>query len=679
MKIKSLKKYAGLGLAALTLASASTALANADLTIATYNSDTQGAGINWGSMTESWDAAEGNPAGSLLCTGVFTSADSTPFMPYQCIGGGNPWWNNGTADFSQYKSVDFDIKYDPTSDITVAQFNDLSTATTTMTNKDGSFIMLGWAGSGYLAGSTAGFDVQVCGPGPVQAGTTLTNMPLPAAANGAWAHVSIPIDPTKSGLAGMSGITIHKWINQNWGIQNPANARIWIDNIVLKGTDGPPPPPTVKLPVKATPGLNVFASTAGLYDRQSAVLRQTAGLSWVGMATLANPVTYSFTIAGYPNSVNCEAYMFMIPNPNYMDGAPDWNETNCALVYIQGSSSSATAHFRYKVGEPGNQIMYGGDAPYTNAPGSWDGVTSNYLESGNLASVTNNGILGTWTLKFTSDTNVALIAPNGNSTNVIFPAYNVGAFAETVSPGFYIYLGMQANNADALNQAVVYSNFAVSNTASPFSEDFLTDTVLDTTNVWNTGPASDPKGVLIVPAGSASWVSWTLPNAGFGLQGAPTLGNPLAWTAPATGPILGMNGVTSQLLASNEIPAGNTAFFELIKRQFTQLQVLFDGETNAPNTLTGKGGTPTPVNAYDPVNVTINAVDSTFHLVSASDSVTLSSDDLGASIITVTAPLVGGTRTTQIYFDTAGTYTVSATNNASTNMLQAISAPITVN
>jgi len=535
-----LKMHYGLAMAALLLGGTTfTFAATPDVTIQNFDANANGVGINWGSSTYIWDATQGNPAGSLEVTANFSSSSDTPFAPFICYNGGNPWYNAGTFDFSLYQSIDFDIRYDPTSDLTIAQFNDLSTLNAMSTNQNGSLILTNGAS---LLGGTGGIDINLVGPVGVQNSPHIANTNIPAAAANGWVHMSIPIDPTMSGLAGKSGITINKWINSNKsGIQNPAQARVWIDNIVLKGTAGPPPPPKVSVPTKATPGLNVFASTAGLYDRQSAVLRQTSGLSWVGMATPANPVTYSFTIAGYPNSPDCEAYMFLVPNPTYLDGAPDWNETNCALVYLQGNSSSATAHFRYKVGEPGNQIMYGGGAPYTNAPGSWDGVTANYLESGNLASVTNNGVLGTWTLKFTSDTNVTLIAPNGNSTNVIFPPYNVGYFAEQTSPGFYVYLGMQANNANALGQAVVYSHFAISNTASPFSEDFLADSVLDTTNTWNTSAASGPAGVLIVPASSASWVSWTLPDTGFSLEISPTLtGGALAWTSPSTGPVLSL-------------------------------------------------------------------------------------------------------------------------------------------
>jgi len=259
------------------------------------------------------------------------------------------------------------------------------------------------------------------------------------------------------------------------------------------------------------------------------------------------------------------------------------------------------------------------------------------------------------------------------------PAYNTGYFSEQDSPAFYVYLGMQANNADALNQAVVYSNFDISNTAAPFYENFLTDSVLDTTNIWNTSAASGPLGVFVAPAGSSSWVTWTLPDAGFSLQVAPTLTNPFGWTSPSIGPKLAMLGVRSQLVATSEIPAGPTAFFDLVKRTATQLQVLLPGETNAPNTLTGKVGTPTSATAADAVNVTINMVDSTFHIVNSNDSLQLSSTDSGVNFgfSTATPSLSGGTVTVQAYFD-SGSWTVSAADTTTLTITSGTSSSITI-
>ncbi len=609
-------------------------------------------------------------------TADFSNSSDTPCTTYICLNG-NPWYVGTAINFSQYKAIEFDIKWDNTSDISIGEFNDVSTIPLTATNSSGATIL----NSLLNAGSIGGLEIDLCGGPGGQNAPVIMATNIPAAASNGWVHMVIPINQAAANLDGCSGFLFHKWVSQyNSQIANDFQGRFWIDNVVLQGTAGPPPPPTIKVPTKATQGLNVFANTPGLYDREEAVLRQATGLGWVGVATPSNPVTYSFTIAGYPKSENCEAYLFLNPNPNYLDNAPDWNESNSVVVYVQGDPSHATMHFQYKVGDPGDNAMLGGGGAYTNAPGSWDHVTPGYKESGNLGSVTNNSIFGTWTVKFTSDSAVTLIAPDGNSTNLTIPSYNTALLAENDASAipFSVYLGMQANNADAQNQAVVYSNFAINGNAQPFSEDFLTDSVLDTTNVWNTGPTTSPQGVFVATASAASWVSWTLPDTGFSLQVAPMLNNPLGWSSPTTGPIIPMVGMRSQLLASNEIPAGNTAFFELIKRVFTQLQVLLPGETNAPNTLTGKIGSPSAVNIGDQVNVTVNAVDKTFHLVSSTDTITLGSSDISATL-PLSAPLSGGTVVMPVYFGSSGSWTVTATNLTSTNIPPATSSPQPVN
>ena len=680
-----------MGVAALILASAGTTLATTpDLTIQDFSSNANGVGINWGSSAYSYDAANGDPAGSLYVTSTFGSGSDTPFMPFICINGGNPWNNQGVVDFSLYSSIDFDIKWDPTSDITVAQFNDLSTWGPTMTNKNGSLIMQGWAGSGYLSGSTPGLELDLCGPdmgsGTVQNSPEIGVTNIPAAAALTWAHMSYPINPAISGLANKSGITLHKWISQNWGIASNALFKVWIDNIVLKGNALPPPPPTVEPLGKTGKGLNVFASTAGQYDRQSAALVNNAGRTWVGSATAANPVTYSFTINSFPQNpatYGCEAWLFLIPNPNYLDIAPDWNETNAVIAFIQQGATNAILHFQYKVNEPAQQQMYSGAGAYTNAPGSWDGVTPNYLESGDLTNVTSLGsAVGTWTIKFTSDTNVTLIAPDGSTASCVIPNYNVGNFA---FPTMNVYLGMQPNNAATANLPVIYSNFAISGTANPVSDNFLTDTVLNT-NIWTTAAATGPHGVLVVPATAAYWASWTLPDTGFGLQiGASLTNMGSAWISPTANPIIGMVGENTQLIDKSELPAGGTAFFNMIKRTVTQLQVLMPGQTNAPGTTLGYTGTPTPISlaaqGLTTTTVTVNACDASWHIVGGySDIITISTTD-GAAYVPTTNPIamVNGTATfadpNGILFVTQGATTCTATNSTT---LSATSASFNV-
>jgi hypothetical protein len=443
------------------------------------------------------------------------------------------------------------------------------------------------------------------------------------------------------------------------------------------------------------------------------MLRQTDGLQWVGQATPANPVSYSFTIKDFPNnpSGGAEAYLFLSPNPNSIDGAPDWNETNCVVVYVQSNGSgTATMHFQYKVNNSYNNAMYGGGTwtvadtetiitpdvstnyfYFTNAPGSLPGgliytpvspgVTNVSAERGELANITNSTPLGTWTVKFTSDTNVTLITPSGTSTNFIIPAYNISTLAPAATP-LNVYLGGQANNTDGLYKAVVYSNFSVSGSATPFSEDFLTETALDTVNTWNNSMAAGPGGVFIAPATAAYWLTWTLPAAGFSPEVSGNLGNPLAWTSPASIKTLTMNGTVAQLISATDLPAGAAAYFHLIKRIATKMQVLLPGETNAPNTLTGKIGTPNHVSLGTDnglVTVSINSVDATWHIVNSSDTVDISTTDTAAGGIG-SYSLANGTLQHQMQFQTQSppNWTVTVTNLSNLNIAPGTSAPLTV-
>jgi hypothetical protein len=109
------------------------------------------------------------------------------------------------------------------------------------------------------------------------------------------------------------------------------------------------------------------------------------------------------------------------------------------------------------------------------------------------------------------------------------------------------------------------------------------------------------------------------------------------------------------------LPAGDKAFFRVVKYPFVKLQVLMPGETAAPNTPTGKTGTPDPQAAGVEFNVTVNAVDSLWNVVPASDTVTITSSD-GSATLPADAALVGGTKTFAVTFNASGHFTVTATD-----------------
>jgi hypothetical protein len=372
----------------------------------------------------------------------------------------------------------------------------------------------------------------------------------------------------------------------------------------------------------------------------------------------------------------------------YNAGAPDWNNPYCAVASIQQGTNTATLTFQYKVNLTNGNAMYGGGNVngqyYTNAPGSWDGVTTPWYESGNLANVTvtNNSpagaAVGTWSITFTSDTNGTLIAPDGTSSAFVFPSYNVGYFAE--SSTFDIYLGGQPNQLVALNSAVVYSSFAVSNAVTPFYDNFLADTTLSTN--WDTSPSSGPSGKLVVPATAAYWAQWTLPAAGFGLETGSSLNSFATWTSPSMYAPISINGALAQLVDSSELPAGNVAFFNLIKRTFTTLQILLPGQTNAPGTALGYVGTPTPQSVSAVTPITINAVDSTFHIINGVyDQIAITSSDTSAFLPNVTG-LNNGTVTISgasgFQFQTTGSQTITATDTTTLSIAPVTSTPVTV-
>jgi hypothetical protein len=537
------------------------------ITVNSFDSGTPGVpppstGIWYGSSAIAYDTPDntGNGGGSLYISATFSSGSDTPMTDYICFPPYDNLWYNGNpagVPLTQYKAVQFDILWDNTSSLTIDQFNSLSPWPAAY--------LQSWAPTTYLSGSIGGLEVDAAGLG--SPGPTIGNVNIPAAASNGWVTVQVPVNQANSSLDGAAGIYFHKWINQQWGISGSYTANFWIDNVEFIGSAATPPP-TMQSLYKPSPGLNIFSTSPGLNDRQSAELVQSNGLTWYGQATTANPVTYSFTINGFPSDgateYGMDAYLFLCPNPAYNDNAPDWNETNVVIASIQRTVNGAVLAFQYKANEAYGNDMYYGHGSYTNAPGSWDGVTPNYLESGNLGSVTNPTAVGTWTIKFTSNTNITLIAPGGATSSFIMPPYNASQFAEVNPKAFMVYLGMQPNNTASQSKPVVYSNFAITGTASPYSENFVTDTALDTTNIWNTTVATGgSKDLFLLPSGGLDWVQWTTPASGFKLlTSSDLLGT---WTTQTNDLMVSGSGTISQLITTNDIPVGGNQFFELVK------------------------------------------------------------------------------------------------------------------
>ena len=111
---------------------------------------------------------------------------------------------------------------------------------------------------------------------------------------------------------------------------------------------------------------------------------------------------------------------------------------------------------------------------------------------------------------------------------------------------------------------------------------------------------------------------------------------------------------------------------------FAKLQLLVPGETAAPATASGKTGTPLTQTAGTPFNVTVNAVDANWNVVSTNDSIAISSSD-GAASLPANAALVSGTKTFSVTLKTAGSATVTASDVTHVAITGSTSPAIPVN
>jgi hypothetical protein len=100
--------------------------------------------------------------------------------------------------------------------------------------------------------------------------------------------------------------------------------------------------------------------------------------------------------------------------------------------------------------------------------------------------------------------------------------------------------------------------------------------------------------------------------------------------------------------------SNGSGFFRMIKRTPTKLQVLLPGETAAPNTPSGKTGSPTAVGAGANFNVIVNMCDANWNVVNSIDTVQITSTggaDAGFLVLNgselggTAAPLAAGTFT----------------------------------
>ena len=379
---------------------------------------------------------------------------------------------------------------------------------------------------------------------------------------------------------------------------------------------------------------------------------------WIGAS---GPVTYSFTITEVPASATNTAFAvatnvpevdFLLvgnsPNPG---GSVDWNETN--VIYLQIASSVGATWTNYNA-----QLNFKTNAPQANP----------YWADGHALTAIwgTPRLLGTWTVTFATDGSVTLTSPDNTTSSGTFPPEAAAFFNTTVVP----YIGIQPYGI--YNPAVLFSHFGATGVPTPLDDSFANLTS------W-TKAASDNNGITVHPPGTVYQLSWLGPAAGYNLERSADL---TTWSdavaAGVTTPLL-LVDYKKAFVPASALPGASEGFFCLVKRDGGQLQVLLPGESNAPNTPTGKTGTPAPQTLYNAFDLTINRCDATWHIVPSSDTVAITSTDALAALPPDTA-LVNGTATISgsFSFNTSGTWTITATDVTTNTVSAGTSSPITI-
>jgi hypothetical protein len=562
-----------------------------------------------GTVSLSTNDAANNPAsGSLKVTIPFTSA-------YRAVDQGT-WFGNWDAigaydtiivyNGTYFTNLEFDIKMDPSDPLSAAG--------------DYGVIGIGLVDRGTPNGAR-------------EAGTVL----IPGIASNTWVHLSVPVNRSAVYLSnpGVIGpvFTYSTW--DNGGQPFLTNAvTMYIDNVRVRLGAVTNPPPTMSI-TKVKPGLNfVQGSISGQFDRQNIrTVNSTTGTpinySWVGAV---KPVTYSFNISQW-NAPDLNFHIYITPGLGG-ESASDYNETNVMILQIGQQPPDGTVV----------SLIWKTNFPSSN--GTNIAVTA-----------TNQSLLGTWKLQFTSDTAAAIIAPDSNSYPFTVDSGLVTGLANPV----YISFGLnpKANTNTILGESVVISQIGIqgvgslSSVATVTNDNFLADSQFDT-NSWVVNALYAPS-IWFVPTNTAYSVDWTIPDTGFSLIQSPSLLS-LSTGTPVQFPVVLLTPGARELIPSSSLPAGNSRFFALIKRTPTQIQVLLPGETAAPNTPSGKTGSPTPVGAASNFNVIVNMCDASWNVVNSTDTVQLTSTgsaDAGFLVLNgselgqTAAPLAAGTFTFQ--------------------------------
>ncbi len=354
------------------------------------------------------------------------------------------------------------------------------------------------------------------------------------------------------------------WYQIYFGLnsQSGTNVKYYIDNFTIDANEvaGPVVIPNVTI-TPAIPGLNMVASSAGPYDRQTVRTYDGIDVTWVGGTF---PKTYEITVADYPLVADYETFINFVPTPgNVIPNAyAHYSEPVAAGVWINSDGlGGGRAQFRYKNGHPGSN---GPATPVDRQYWVDEAVPGDGL-GGQIVTVNSTKMLGTWKITFTSDTNFTITVPDGTSASASLNAGFAAKFADSDEENpnpTVVYFGNTPASAAKVGLTAVHSSIKITGTGYEVDEDFIAGPM--TANLVVT--ASAPASVLHVDAAASKyWINWTLPATDYQLEQSTDLGAGGPWAALPSPDVLPTKVGRSRLLFESEVLSPTNNFFRLVR------------------------------------------------------------------------------------------------------------------
>ena len=235
--------------------------------------------------------------------------------------------------------------------------------------------------------------------------------------------------------------------------------------------------------------------------------------SWINRT----PVSYSFTLLDYPANID-QTHIFLIPvnssggNSMYNNEYIDYQAANAVWLDIQPyANGQVTASVLWK----------------TNLPNSNPNNT--------LVLLTNSTAIGTWTLKFTSNSHGTVTAPGGNSAPFTITDANI---ATDFTNPLVAYFGLEPNSGTGIGEYEDWGSVSVSGVSGVNENDnFTTDSSFNS-SLWNinTLTVALQTCVQLATTNTPYWVNWTLPAVNYGLGTSSAItgssNTPYPWMLP---------------------------------------------------------------------------------------------------------------------------------------------------